>query len=235
MTARAAALLSAALVTFSACGDGGQTREAAEGLPIRDDFEGECTWPQETSDTDSVSCSEGQYKVLITRANASSWIPRRTQEGPYRNVGVSATATLLEPPSSDDSTLQGVGCWASARGKPILGYVFGLSARGDGTRGYVILRHDETDGTYALIEDETKSDLLPLVGSPAKMRGECRKSDSDDSVQLILFVDGVKVAEEWDNDASAINGFVAFGFFVNASKPGTDFRYDNFVAQEIPQ
>jgi hypothetical protein len=233
MIPRAAAFLSAALVTFSACGDGGQTREAAEGLPIRDDFEGECTWPQETSDTDEVSCAEGQYKVLIKRANASSWIPRRTQEGPYRSVAVSASATLLVRPGPDDFALQGIGCWASSRGDPILGYFLGIYARGDGTRGYLIARQDESEGMYPLVEDETKSDLLPPLGSPAKMRGECRRSVK---VVLALFIDGVKVAEATDNvDASAINGFVAFGFFATASKPGTDFRYDDFVAQEIPR
>jgi hypothetical protein len=227
----AAAILTVLVVP--GCGNGGKTREAAEELPIRDDFQGECTWPQETSDTDSVSCTEGQYKVLITRANASSWIPRRTQEGPYQSVAVSADTTLLVPPGPDDLALQGVGCWASASGDATLGYVFGLYARGDGTRGYLIERQDETEGSDTLIQDETKSDLLPPVGSPAKMRGECHKSVSDDSVQLTLFIDGEKVAEEWDNYASAINGFVAFGFFVIASKPGTDFRYDNFVAEEI--
>ena len=106
-TARAAALLGAAAVIVSSCGGAETTREAAEALPIRDDFEGECPWPQETSANDEVSCAEGQYKVLIKTARNSSWIPRRTQEG-YRSVSVSAEATQLVPPGSGESTLQGL-------------------------------------------------------------------------------------------------------------------------------
>jgi hypothetical protein len=218
------------------CGNGGKTREAAEELPIRDDFQGECAWPQEISANDEVSCAEGHYKILIKTANSSSWVPRRTKRG-YRSVSVSAEATQLDPPSSDGSTLQGVGCWASARGEPILGYILGLYALGDGTGGYLIARHNESDEQLKqtlyidpLVDKE--SDALPALGSPAKVRGECRKTEN--SVELALYVDGVKVAAATDtHDAAAINAFVAYGFYAFTTTPEIDFRYDDFVVEEI--
>jgi hypothetical protein len=237
MTARAAAFLCAALVTFSACRDGGQTRQAAEGLPIRDDFEGECTWPQETTDNDEVSCAEGQYKVVISQAGRSSFIPRRTKEG-YRSVGVAAKTRLAGELEGDNLALQGVGCWASGRGEPVVGYVFALGAFGDGSRGYFIGRHNEDDPDLqknplrmeALVDEE--ADALPPSGTEVELRGECRKTGT--SVHLTLYVDGKKVAEAADTrDAANINAFVAYGFFAFASKAGTDFRYDDFVAEEV--
>jgi hypothetical protein len=234
--ARAAAFLSAAVVPLSACGEEEQTREAAEGLPIRSDFQGECAWPQETTDTDEVSCVDGQYKVVITQYG-SSWIPRRTKQG-YRSVSVGAKETLPGPLGPDDLALQGVGCWASGRGNSVLGYVFALTALGE-SRGYLIGRQNEDDPELqqnplrmeALVDEE--SDSLPSSGSAADLRGECRKEG--DSVQLALYVNGKKVASATDtDDAPAINVFVAYGFYAFSSKPGSDFRYDDFVAEELP-
>jgi hypothetical protein len=237
--ARTAALGGAALVALSACGEEGQTREAAQGLPIRDDFQGECNWPQETTDNDEVSCAEGQYKVVITEAGKSSWIPRRTKQG-YRAVSVGAKTTLLAQLGGEDVALHGVGCWGSGRGDPVSGYVFALTALGDGSRGYLIARQNEADPELKenplrmeVLVDKG-SDSLPPSGTASDLRGECRKAG--DSVELTLYVDGKKVAEATDTkDASAINAFGAYGFIAFASKPGTDFRYDDFVAEELPE
>jgi hypothetical protein len=227
-----------ALAALSGCGDGGQTREAAEGLPIRDDFEGECTWPQETTDDDEVSCAEGQYKVVISQAGRSSFIPRRTKQG-YRSVGVAAKTRLAGELEGDNLALQGIGCWASGRGEPVLGYVFALGAFGDGSRDYFIGRHNEDDPDLqnnplrmeALVDEE--ADALPPSGTEVELRGECRKTGA--SVYLALYVDGEKVADVTDTrDAAKINAFVAYGFFAFSSKAGTDFRYDDFLAEETP-
>jgi hypothetical protein len=228
-----------AMVAFSGCGGGAQTREAAEGLPIRDDFEGECTWPQEATDTDNVSCAEGQCKVVITEAGRSSWIPRRTKQG-YSSVSVGAKTRLAGALEGDNLALQGVGCWASGRGDPVLGYVFALGSFGDGSRGYFIARHNEDDPDLQknplrmepLVDEEAAA--LPPSGTEVELRGECRKTG--DSVHLALYVDGKKVADATDTrDAPNINVFVAYGFMAFASKPGTDFRYDDFVAEEVSE
>jgi hypothetical protein len=141
---RTTALLSAIVLGLSSCSSESGTRKAAESLPIRDDFEGECTWPQETTDNDEVACSEGQYRVVIKRAGASSYIPRRTQDG-HPSVSVGAKTMVASGLEGDNLALQGVGCWASGRGEPVLGYVFALSAFGDGSRGYLIGRQNEDD------------------------------------------------------------------------------------------
>lgn len=223
-------------LALTGCG-GEETRTAAETLPIRDDFEGECTWPQETTDHDEVSCANGEYKVVITSAPRLSYIPRRTQKG-YASVSVSAKTTHLAQLTSEDLAFQGVGCWASGRGDPVLGYVFALYELGDGTRGYLIGRNNESDPELqqnplrigVLVDKE--SDSLPPVGSPAELRGECRKDE--DSVALALYVDGERLASTVDTrDASAINAFVAYGFIAFASKSGTDFSYDDFLAEEL--
>jgi hypothetical protein len=81
----------------------------------------------------------------------------------------------------------------------------------------------------ALVDEE--SDSLPPLDEAAELRGECRKEG--DAVKLALYVDGTKVAEATDTeDAPDINFFVAYGFFAFASKPETDFRYDDFLADE---
>lgn len=225
------------MATLSACGGGAQTRQAAEGLPIRDDFQGECTWPQETTDSDEVSCADGQYKIVRKEGGGTSWIPRRTQRG-YRSVSVGARTMVVSGLRGDNLALQGVGCWASGRGEPVLGYVFALTAFGDGTRGYFIGRHNEDDPELegnplrmeALVDEQ--SEALPPLAKAAELRGECRKTG--ESVHLSLYVDGTKVAETTDTrDAPKINVFVAYGFIAFASKPGTDFRYDDFVAEEL--
>jgi hypothetical protein len=237
--AKTAALLAAALITGSACGGGAPTREAADSLPIRDDFQGECTWPVETTDSDDISCVEGEYKVVITRDGNVSWIPRRTKQA-YRSVAVAARTKLAGEIAGDNLGLQGVGCWASARGDPLLGYVFALGTLGDGSRGYFIARNNEDDPELAenplrmeALVDET-SDTLPPSGEAVDLRGECRKAG--DSVHLSLYVDGTKVAEATDTkDAPEIDAFVAFGFIAFASKAGTDFRYDDFLAEEVSE
>jgi hypothetical protein len=243
-TAWAVAFLGAAVVVLSGCGGGGeggqvggggQTREAAEGLPIRDDFQGECTWPQETTANDEVSCADGQYKVVITQAERLSFIPRRTQRG-YRSISVGAKTTLLGQLRRDDLALQGVGCWASGRGEPALGYVFAVATLGEGRR-YVIARQNEGDpdlqNNPLRMEVIVESDPVPSSGTPVDLRGECRKEG--DSVQLALYVNGKRVAEATDtHDAPAIDAFGAYGLLAFTSKAGSDFRYDDFVAEELP-
>ena len=225
------------MVGLSSCGGEAGTRKAAASLPIRDDFEGDCTWPEETTDNDEVGCSDGQYRVVIKRASRSSFIPRRTQDG-HRAVSVGAKTMVAGGLEGDNLALQGVGCWASGRGEPALGYVFALGALGDGSRGYVIGRQNEDDPELqqnplrmeALVDEQSAS--LPPLGEAAELRGECRKEG--DAVKLALYVDGTKVAEATDTqDAPDINVFVAYGFFAFASKAETDFRYDDFVAEEL--
>jgi hypothetical protein len=83
-----------------------------------------------------------------------------------------------------------------------------------------------------LVEEE--SDAAPSLDTAAELRGECRKAG--DSVHLSLFVDGQKVAEATDTqDAPNIDAFVAYGFLAVSTKPETEFRYDDFVAEEIPK
>jgi hypothetical protein len=229
-------LLTAAVLGLSSCSGESGTRKAAESLPIRDDFEGECTWPQETTDNDEVGCSDGQYSVVIKRSGNTSFIPRRTQDG-HRSVSVAARTSVVGTLGKNDFALQGVGCWASGRGDPVLGYVFALTALGDGSRGYLIARHNEDDPELeqnplrmeALVDEE--SDSLPALGEAADLRGECRKEG--DVIHLGLYVDGTKVAEATDSqDAPAIDAFVAYGFVAAASQSGIDIRYDDFIAEE---
>jgi hypothetical protein len=231
------ALLGAAVVGLSSCGGEAGSQKAAESLPIRDDFEGECTWPQETTDTDEVGCSDGQYSVVIKQANRSSWIPRRTQDG-HRSVSVGAKTSEIGQLGKDDLVLQGAGCWASGRGDPVLGYVFGLTTLGDGSRGYLIARQNEDDPELqqnplrmeALVDEE--SDSLPPLDEAAELRGECRKEG--DAVKLALYVDGTKIGEATDTrDAPDINAFVAYGFYAFATKPEIDVRYDDFLAEDV--
>jgi hypothetical protein len=140
----------------------------------------------------------------------------------------------------DNLALQGVGCWASGRGEPVLGYVFALAALGDGSRRILIGRHNEDDPELqgnplrmeALVDEEV--DTLPPLGTATDLRGECRKTE--DSVELALYVDGAKLAEATDTrDAPNINAFVAYGFMAFASKAEADVRYDDFVAEEVSE
>jgi hypothetical protein len=227
-----AAVLGALVAVVSSCGGGEETRLAAESLPIRDDFEGECTWPQETTDSDEVGCSDGQYSVLIKEANRPSWIPRRTQDG-HGSVRVSAKTSVVGRLGAKDTALQGVGCWASGRGDP----VFALTTIGD-SRGYLIGRQNEDDPelqqnplrTEALVDRQSTS--LPPLNEAAELRGECRKEG--EAVKLALYVDGTKVAEATDTqDAPDIDFFVAYGFFAFSSKPQIDVRYDDFLAEDV--
>jgi hypothetical protein len=115
---RTTAPVGVTVLGLSSCSSESGTRKAAESLPIRDDFGGECTWPQETTDNDEVSCSDDQYRVVIKRAGASSYIPRRTQDG-HRSVSVGAKTMVASELEGDNLALQGVGCWASGRGEPL--------------------------------------------------------------------------------------------------------------------
>ena len=214
-----------------------QTGLAAETLPIQDDFEGACTWPQETSGGAQLSCEDGEYKLLFERPG-EHLIPRRTETG-YEDVGVTATTTLSARLGNDDFVLQGVACWASPRGAPAVGYVFLLGTLGNGKSGYMIARQDEADPTIGtpfsfepLVDRRLKS--APAPGTPVDIRGECRKRKKD--VQLDLYLDGARIATARDTyGAAKIDAFRAFGFLATASKAGTEVRYDDFLAEPLDE
>jgi len=237
------AVLSLLAVLLAGCGGGGgggggQTREAADALPIRDDFEAECTWPQEDDETDRLACEDGHYAVVFKDVEKSiaHFIPRRTKTG-YTAVAVQAETTLLQTPRGDHFAIQGIGCWASARGEPTYGYVFALTTLGDGTQGYMIARQDDSDqrlrsslGLEALVDEE--ADSSEPVGSPATIRGECRLGE--DRVRLALYIDSKQVATAEDTrGASEISAFVAYGFSAVATQPRTEVEYDDFLAEEV--
>jgi hypothetical protein len=217
---------------------GGKTQLAAERLPIRDDFEGECTWPRDDDENAKLACEDGHYTVRFKSVENSiaHSVTRRTQTG-YTSVSVRAKSTLLLRPQRDGFAFQGIACWTSARGEPAYGYAFLVGTLGDGTQGYLIAKHDESDERLRsrlylnpLVEEE--SDSRSSLGSAVEIRGECQKEG--DRVRLALFVDGARVASAEDTrGASAIRGFGAYGLLVLASRAGTEIRFDDFLAEEL--
>ena len=98
---------------------------------------------------------------------------------------------------------------------------------------YGILRVDETDpslnklnNAYPLIF--RPSSTVRGQGSVNHIRGECREDAGQ--IALKMFVNGVEIGDASD---SHFHGFQQAAIVAYSTEPGTEFRYDNFVA-DVP-
>jgi hypothetical protein len=204
-------------------------------LPIESDFS-ECDgWSTDEDEHISMGCENGQYRVLIKDASTkvSDIIPRRSKDA-VDSVAVQADVVFQTAPGVPGKRLgpiAGVGCWVSGVNDPARGYYFALAPG----QGGAILRVNETDKSLEkqfFLRDiaDTEPSAVKEVGEVNHLRGECRPSGSD-GVDLTMWVNGEQVAEA--NDPSGFLGYEAFGFATYSSERGSDFRFDNFVAEEL--
>ena len=202
------------------------------GLPIQDDFSGDCDWSDDEDENVSLGCTGGEYRVLFksTEKMIEHLIPRRSEEA-VNAVSVEADATLRAFPdaSENDYEFHGVGCWVSPARAPGQGYLFLVNPEKE---ALAIIKMDETapaeQGFLKVLLDE-ESEAVPSIGEKIRVRGECRATE--DRVNLTMFLEGEQVGSA--TDAPGFRGFAAFGFLVLATQPGTDIRYDNFTAEEL--
>ena len=208
---------------------------ARSDLPISDDFSGDCHgWSEDNDKHIALGCEDGAYKAVFKRADERPhhMIPRRTEE-PASSVSVEADATLQAFTGDTDESFEGhgVGCWSSPADEPAQGYLFLVSPS---AQAFAIVRHDETDERLrnqfyfrALIDEE--SEAVAAIGETNRLRGECR--ETDDGVELTMYLDGEQVGTATDPDG--FRDFGAFGFVVISTRVGTDIRFDNFEADEL--
>jgi hypothetical protein len=205
---------------FSGCAGG-----ASSSLPLEDSFT-DCSkgWSTDTDEFVSLSCTGGDYRVLIKNPlwpqNARLFLG----EG-VSSLSVEADATRRAGPrtiGSDEYLVYGVGCWRSQ----VQGYVFLISP--DGAWG--IEKITTGTSTPATLAEGATSNAIPGLARTNRIRGVCL-GGRQEPTKLSLQVNGRTIAATQDPDG--FDSFPGLGFFVYSSELGTDIRFDNLVAREL--
>jgi hypothetical protein len=225
-----------ALTALVAAAVGCSTKEVARSdLPIESDFS-ECEgWSTDDDEHILLSCEEGQYRVLYRDVSEQihDYMVRRTA-AKVDSVGIEADITFRNEPGTSGKRFLAAGlmCLISGVGEPSKGYWFALDPERDGA----ILRVDETNknlqGQFFLepLVDEPALSAVKEVGQANHVRAECRRSQSG-GADLSMWVNGVRVADK--HDPTGVFGYEAFGFSTAATESGTEFRFDNFLTEEL--
>ena len=223
-------LLAAVALALSGCGNGS---EEQSGLPMEDDFSGQCSWSETDDEQIRLACEGGEYTVLYRQVDGQPHHVMRQPVGePVTSVSVEADARLEAFPggSNEDFQAYGVGCWATPVGGPGRGYLFiilpSLSAFA------ILLQDDELapeESLVFLVDEE--SDAVSPPGETTQIRAECKAAD--DGVDLTMFLDGEEVGSASAPGEIGAAGFQAVGFSTFSARTGTDIRFDNFRAEEL--
>lgn len=224
-------LLAAIALGLSGCANG---TEEQSGLPMEDDFSGECSWSDTDDEQIRLACEGGEYSVLYRRVDEQvHHMMRQPVEEPVTSLSVEADARLEAFPggSSEDLQAHGVGCWATPVGEPGQGYLFiVLPSLG----AFAIFLQDEElapeeSPLVPLVDEE--SDAVPPPGEMTQIRAECKATD--DGVDLTMFLDGEEVGSASVPGEIGAAGFQAVGFSTFSTKADTEIRFDNFRAEEL--
>ncbi len=242
---RNAGVLAAVVLLLSGCGDDGartvpDAGERAEpdageraGLPIADDFSGECLWSENDDEEIKLACEGGEYRVLYGRVDERiQHVMRRPVEEPVRSVSVETDVTLTDFPGDpvEDFQAHGVGCWASPVGATAQQGILFVVAPGVST--FAVVLQDETIEKTLRFLIEEESDAVAPAGQTTRIRGECQATD--DGVDVSMSLDGKEVATARVPGQSAARArFQAFGFVSFSTRTDTDIRFDNFRAEEL--
>jgi len=189
---------------------------------IEDDFSDPASgWSTDNDEGVSLEYTEGGYRILVKQPGPQDSRLHFGSPGEplaVEAVSVEADATQRAGPRTtaviEEFELHGVACWGAEAQADRLGagYKFVISPVGH----YGILKDLET-----LVEGEGD---FGGFGATNRIRGEC-VAGGDRPTSLVLYVDGMKVAEATDPDGP--DGFPAVGLTVVTSEGGTDVFFDN--------
>ena len=183
-----------------------------------EDFSDGCgVWPNPESPGVQFLCEGANYAFVVERARIP-WHSVIEIEPPSAALSVEADAALVAPETAGEA-YYGVSCWASDD----LGYSFTISPAG----GFVITRLDVTGASTRFLALGETPRAVPGVGKWNRIRGEC--TANPDATRLALYVNGYRVAAARDRSNARL--FRKVGFYVLASEPGTDVRFDNVLVR----
>jgi hypothetical protein len=207
---------------------------------FEDDFSDPASgWSTDNDEGVSLEYTEGGYRFLVKQPGLEN---SRLHLGPpgkplaVEAVSVEADATQRAGPRTSGVTeefaVHGVACWgAEAEADRLgVGYKFVITPVGH----YAILKTNTRKSrpeTLVLSRPETlvegEGDFGGF-GATNRIRGDC-VAGGDRPTSLVLYVDGVKVAEATDPDGP--DGFPAVGLTVVTSVGDTDVFFDNVSAR----
>jgi hypothetical protein len=195
---------------------------------VEEDFSDPASgWSKNNDDDVLLDYADGGYRILMKTPG-----PRdaRLTFGPTDEPGpeaVSVEADVTEragPYTSgqiDEYEFHGVACWGAGADSDRLelGYKFVLSPEGH----YGILKDGESGDGSILAEGDSEFDGY---GATNRIRGECVVRDG--SSELVLYIDGKRIAEARDPDGP--DRFPAIGLTAETSEVATDIFFDNVLA-----
>ncbi len=217
-------MLGASLLGLAGCGG---TIDSAS-LPMENGF-ADCSRFGMNDDVATIDCPDGELRVLVAKPNASPvhFVPLRFDERP-RALRVTGTAHATR-----SGSIWGLGCLASEPGEPTEGYVL-LIAK-EGSVGILRIGGGEpTDDGREAAQFVDLGSRTRVVDAPAARHAlqlTCTARGSGE-VRIRGSVDGRPLLKVTDR-----HGFAAFTAalpFVLAERPGTEIRFDDVAATEVP-
>lgn len=208
-----AALASALLVGCS---------KDSEALPLIDDFAGECTWPESSSDIYRAGCVEGRYVLRLERSGSIEQA---------RSLGDAIDALRIEVSiaSGRETPAQGVGCWSgedvAEEGRPGGPGFAGAVA---GTGEYAIFRDPPGPGTPQPMLAR-RQDAVELREGTNRIGVDCVRGAA--GVTIALRLNGNVIAVAKDDGAHA--PFTSIGMFATNAQSGGEARFDDVSARAL--
>jgi hypothetical protein len=200
-------------VSLDGCRDSSNEGEES----AKDDFAGECQWPEQHEGSAIVECKDGEYAVRLQGAKTYLTIANRGHE--FDTITVAADARREAGPFETTSTTRltyGVACFG-ALGSPSKGYAFVISP--DGLWAILVL-----DGSDVVPVAQGKSS--EVGNEENRISGSCDAADRDSS-QLAMSINGHSLGTAKDN---RFRRFVGLGFYAYSTPGDAAIRFDNFEA-----
>jgi hypothetical protein len=190
-------------------------------LPIKDDFNGSCQWPEEESAEGSADCVDGRYLVRTKRA---ATLPATVSFDEHVSaVLVQADAKL----SSSHVGGYGAGCWTAGDSDSAISPGYFVAVASDGS--YAIAHNGASGDWHALVSRGPGA--LELRPGTNKIRAECVRHE--DATTVVLSLNGARIAVAEDPHGEGDFGRV--GFVVVTDQGGTEVSFDNAEARELSE
>jgi hypothetical protein len=146
-----------------------------------------------------------------------------------QSVSVEADVMLYsfeQEPSDDDTENLGVARFTNTGSGSSQGYVFVVDPL---QHLYGILKLNETNGRRPRELLIQGSPSVAGLGESTRVRGECRQTG--EAFELKVWLNGHEAGDA--TDRRGLHDFNAVGFQTNTNVAGLDFRFDNFVAEQV--